>query len=57
MRFWRKKERYEFEELARYNTERANGLVHTPEKVQRMAEEQARFDAMTSGDGPGRQPT
>lgn len=34
-----------WEMLARYNGERAHGLVHTPEWVAKMAVEQAAFDA------------
>lgn len=32
-------------ELAIYNSERARGLVHSAEHMQRMAQLQARFDA------------
>lgn len=38
----------EIEQLATYNAERARGLVHTPEWVEKMAELQARFDALTA---------
>ena len=34
----------EFEVLARYNAERARGIVHTPEWDERMASLQAKFD-------------
>lgn len=34
----------DLDELARYNSEKARGLVHTPEWDARMAEEQARFN-------------
>lgn len=37
-------EPYEFAELATYNSERARGIVHTPEWVRRMEAEQERFD-------------
>lgn len=36
---------YRWHELAEYNSERARGLVHTPEWVARMVIEQAMFDA------------
>lgn len=35
---------YEFSALARYNSEAARGIVHTPEWKAKMAEEQRRFD-------------
>ena len=37
-------ERYEFGDLATYNSEVARGIVHTPEWDARMAEDQARFN-------------
>jgi hypothetical protein len=37
-------EGYEFEALARYNSEIARGIVHTPEWDALMAQEQERFD-------------
>jgi hypothetical protein len=46
-------ETYEFAALARYNAERARGLVHTPEWVEKMAFEQRRFDAQRSVLEPG----
>ena len=36
---------FEFDDLARYNAERARGLVHTDEWTERMRREQERFDA------------
>jgi hypothetical protein len=43
-RFQRKPfEVYEFAALATYNSERARGIVHTPEWVARMVTEQERF--------------
>lgn len=41
----RRAERYEFGELARYNSERARGIVHAPEWDERMARDQERFNA------------
>jgi hypothetical protein len=38
-----------FEALAQYNSERARGLVHTPEWDARMAALQAEFDEWASG--------
>jgi len=35
---------YEFAELARYNSEKARGIQHTPEWVAKMEAEQERFD-------------
>lgn len=35
---------WEFSDLARYNAERARGIVHTPEWRARMAHQQERFD-------------
>jgi hypothetical protein len=37
-------EPYEFQALARYNSRRAEGIVHDPEYMARMMVEQARFD-------------
>ena len=37
-------ERYEFADLATYNSEVARGIVHTPEWDARMAEDQERFN-------------
>lgn len=34
---------WEWDELATYNSEKARGIVHTPEKVARMVAEQERF--------------
>jgi hypothetical protein len=36
---------YEFADLAQYNSEKARGIVHTPEWNKKMAKEQARFNA------------
>ncbi len=38
-------DRYRWQALADYNSERARGLVHTPEWVKRMEAEQVEFDA------------
>jgi hypothetical protein len=35
---------HRWDELARYNTERGRGLVHTPEYDRRMADEQRLFN-------------
>jgi hypothetical protein len=35
---------YQFNDLATYNSERARGIVHTPEWVEKMAEQQRLFD-------------
>jgi hypothetical protein len=40
----RSKEPYEFDDLARYNAEKARGLVHTPEWVKKMEAQQYRHD-------------
>ena len=37
-------EPYEFEALATYNSEKARGIVHTPEWVEKMKHEQERFN-------------
>lgn len=36
---------HRWEELGRYNSRLAQGIVHTPEYAERMAREQAAFDA------------
>jgi len=38
-------DRYEYTDLANYNSEVARGIVHTPEWKARMAVEQERFNA------------
>lgn len=38
-------EDYEFWDLATYNAERHRGIMHTLEYQEKMAKEQARFDA------------
>ena len=35
---------YEFEALARFNAERARGILHTPEWIEEMAIQQERFN-------------
>lgn len=42
---------YEVERLARYNTERERGIVHTAEWQAEMAELQARFNTANQGCG------
>ncbi len=48
---WEPQERFnglpeaDFHTLARYNSERAHGIMHTPEWQEKMAALQARFDA------------
>lgn len=42
-------DRYEVEMLATYNSEKARGLVHTPEWSARMEEFQRRFNLVTYG--------
>lgn len=39
-----RKQVYRWADLARYNSEKARGIVHTPEWEALMAQEQARFD-------------
>lgn len=41
----RNREPHEFDALATYNSEVARGIVHTPEWVEQMRYEKARFDA------------
>lgn len=38
-------------DLARYNAERARGIVHTPEWDARMAEKQVRYNAILAAGG------
>ena len=39
----RKRDEFEWDELATYNSEVARGIVHTPEWKEKMAREQRRF--------------
>lgn len=42
----RSRDPYEFDALATYNSEVGRGIVHTPEWVEQMRHEKARFDAL-----------
>lgn len=46
-------EPYKYEDLARYNSERAHGIEHTAEWKARMAEMQAEFDTEMRERYPG----